>query len=81
VFRPRRYPDRGGVQASFRFSDRRSFRQLDRCSLWQSGQFSGIQTEVVFRPKWCSDQSGVQANLPVFRPTSIFSYSGVQYSD
>ncbi|KAI5384771.1 hypothetical protein KIW84_071676 [Lathyrus oleraceus] len=64
VFRPRRYPDRNGVQASFRFSGRRSFRQLDRCSLWHSGPSPGIQTEVVLRPKWCSDQSGVQANFP-----------------
>ena len=79
---------KAALRPIFRFSGRRSFRSSDRCSLWRSGQFSGdpdqngVQTKVVSRPKWCPGQLlGVQANLSVFRLISIFSCSGVQYSD
>ncbi|KAI5434056.1 hypothetical protein KIW84_021064 [Lathyrus oleraceus] len=54
-----RYPDRSGVQASFPVSRPK----------WRSGQFSGIQTEVAFRPVFrYPDRSGVQASFPVSRP-------------
>jgi hypothetical protein len=41
-------------------------------------QFSGVQTEAEFRPKWCSDQfSGVQTE-PEFRPKRRSDRRGFQ---
>ncbi|KAI5444512.1 hypothetical protein KIW84_012952 [Lathyrus oleraceus] len=65
-----RYPDRSGVQASFPVSRPK----------WRSGQFSGIQTEVAFRPVFrYPDRSGVQASFPVSRPKwRSGQFSGIQ---
>ncbi|KAI5444741.1 hypothetical protein KIW84_013133 [Lathyrus oleraceus] len=65
-----RYPDRSGIQASFPVSRTK----------WRSGQFSGIQTEMAFRPVFrYPDRSGVQASFPVSRPKwHSGQFSGIQ---
>jgi hypothetical protein len=59
VSRPRRYPDRCGVQASFRF-------QIEEVLNSQDEEL------MVFRPAFrCSDRGGIQTEV-AFRPVSDF---------
>ncbi|KAI5389165.1 hypothetical protein KIW84_074715 [Lathyrus oleraceus] len=87
-----RYPDRSGIQASvpmFRSKKFPTFRSMQLVAFkpvfpvsrpkWHSDQFSGIQTEVAFRPVFrYPDRSGIQASVPMFRSKKFPTFRSMQ---